>query len=97
MYHWFSGDGMLHAVELPQFALFLRDEQLGSFQTPLLERAIGVIYRPQTERQSHYFHAILPSQFDAIVHFDHTTALRPLEVTAAWQAPDMAETYPSGV
>jgi erythromycin esterase-like protein len=64
---------------------------------PRLERAIGVIYLPETERQSHYFHASLPSQFDAVLHFDHTQAVRPLEITAHWTPPEVPETYPSGI
>ncbi|HFS67272.1 MAG TPA: hypothetical protein ENK67_03580, partial [Flavobacteriia bacterium] len=44
----------------------------------LLERAIGVIYRPQTERMSHYFHALLPSQFDEYIFFNTTKAIKPL-------------------
>ena len=64
---------------------------------PRLERAIGIIYRPDTERQSHYFYASLPSQFDAVIHFDHSTALRPLEITPEWDAPEVPETYPTGV
>ena len=51
-----------------------------------LERAIGVIYRPETELMSHYFHARLPDQFDAILHYDHTRAVEPLERTAEWEA-----------
>ena len=61
-----------------------------------LQRAIGVIYRPQSERWSHYFHATLPEQFDAVVHFDVTRAVEPLERTAGWE-PQRAETFPSGV
>lgn len=64
---------------------------------PRLERAIGVIYRPDTERQSHYFHASLSSQFDAVLHFDHTSAVRPLEITAQWTLPEVPETFPTGV
>jgi hypothetical protein len=45
----------------------------------LLERAIGVIYLPQSERMSHYLHAILPAQFDAVIHFDETRAVEPLD------------------
>ncbi len=62
-----------------------------------LERAIGVIYRPETERQSHYFHAELPRQFDAILHYDRTRAVEPLERTGAWDKGELPETYPSGV
>lgn len=60
-------------------------------------RAIGVIYRPDTERGSHYFRARLSSQFDFVLHFDQTTALDPLERTAGWEAGAPAETYPSGL
>jgi erythromycin esterase-like protein len=61
-----------------------------------LERAIGVIYRPETERRSHYFHAQPSGQFDLMIHIDDTTAVVPLEVTAEWTG-DLAETYPFGV
>jgi hypothetical protein len=47
-----------------------------------LERAIGVIYRPETERQSHYFRARVSEQFDAVIHIDETRAVEPLERTA---------------
>jgi erythromycin esterase-like protein len=65
-----------------------------------LERAIGVIYRPQTERQSHYFRARLADQFDAVVHIDDTRALEPLERTPRWEwgeRGDVPETYPHAV
>jgi hypothetical protein len=66
-------------------------------RSALLERAIGVIYRPHTERQSHYFRTRLPDQFDAVIHLDHTTALRPLEPYAALDRRKVAETYPSAL
>jgi erythromycin esterase-like protein len=59
-----------------------------------IERAIGVIYRPDTERQSHYFTALITEQFDAVIHFDHTEALAPLEDTSEWQDAEAPETYP---
>jgi erythromycin esterase-like protein len=62
-----------------------------------LERAIGVIYRPETERVSHYFHARIADQFDAVVHIDETHALEPLERTSGWEAGELPETYPTGV
>ena len=62
-----------------------------------LERAIGVIYRPETERISHYFEAILPDQFDAIIHIDQTRAVEPLERTAGWESGELPETYPTAV
>ncbi len=55
-------------------------------------RRIGVIYRTETERQSHYFHARLVNQFDALLHFDQTRAVEPLE-----GAGEPAETFPSGL
>ena len=92
-----SIEALLHSVGLPQFVLDLHDERLGGFATPLLERAIGVIYRPQTERQSHYFHARVTEQFDALIHVDHTTALVPLEPSPHWYHEEVPETYPSGL
>jgi erythromycin esterase-like protein len=61
-----------------------------------LERAIGVIYRPQTERGSHYFHARLADQFDAVIHMDETRAVEPLERSAGWTRGDVSETFPTG-
>jgi erythromycin esterase-like protein len=65
---------------------------------PLLERAIGVIYLPETERRSHYFSARIGVQFDGVIHLDRTLALEPLDAPAA--APvdaEVPETYPVGV
>jgi erythromycin esterase-like protein len=62
-----------------------------------LERAIGVIYRPQTERQSHYFDALLSRQFDAVIHVDETRAVEPLEYTSVWETGELPETYPWAV
>jgi erythromycin esterase-like protein len=62
---------------------------------PRLERAIGVIYRPETERMSHYFRARLPHQFDAMLHYDITRAVEPLERTGLWERGELPETYPS--
>jgi erythromycin esterase-like protein len=64
---------------------------------PRTERAIGVIYRPQTERQSHYFDARLADQFDVVIHLDHTRALEPLERTSLWDQGEPPETFPSGI
>lgn len=62
-----------------------------------LERAIGVIYRPETERMSHYFSAHLPRQFDAILHYDETRAVEPLERTGLWDRGEVPETFPSAL
>ena len=93
-----SYEHLFHEAAQPRFLLPLHDEPVRrALMKPRLERAIGVIYRPETERQSHYFFASLPSQFDAVLHFDHTSAVRPLEITAQWTEPEVPETYPTGV
>jgi hypothetical protein len=56
-----------------------------------------VIYRPETERASHWFHARLAAQFDAIVHIDRTTAVEPLDRTSFWDEGEPPETYPTGL
>jgi erythromycin esterase-like protein len=97
-----SYEALFHTVGVPRFLLPLRDggQASASLREPRLERAIGVIYRPETERQSHYFYARLPDQFDAVLHFDETRAVEPLERTARWQKEETGEapeTYPSGM
>lgn len=98
-----SVERLLHetavASGLPQFLLPLRgrDSALARLPSRYLERAIGVIYRPDTERYSHYFHADAARQFDALIHVDHSTALQPLERSALWQQDEVSETYPSGL
>jgi erythromycin esterase-like protein len=93
-----SYEAILHDAGLPAFWIDLRDLQAKhALQQARLERAIGVIYRPETERLSHYFYARLPEQFDAVIHLDETSAVQPLERTAAWQAGEMPETFPSAL
>jgi erythromycin esterase-like protein len=93
-----SYERIFHETAVPRFFLPLAGDPVReALKQPLLQRAIGVIYRPESERASHYFYASLPFQFDGVLHFDHTTALRPLEVTAAWSAPEVPETYPTGI
>ena len=85
-------------VDVPNFFLNLRDVDIAAaLRSERLERAIGVIYRPETELVSHYFHARLPDQFDAILHYDHTRAVEPLERTAEWEMGEVEETFPSGL
>ncbi len=88
-----------HETNVPRFFLPLRNGSLGSslLKKQRLERAIGVIYRPQTERISHYFRADLPRQFDAVFHFDETSALQPLEIPERWHDAEPPETFPSGL
>jgi erythromycin esterase-like protein len=81
------------------FLLMLREDRrlANVLREPRLERAIGVIYLPQTERQSHYFDARLSDQFDAVIHFDETRALEPLERYPQWENGEPPETFPTGV
>ena len=94
-----SYEDLFHDVAIPAFALTLPPDShvAGGLREPRLERAIGVIYRPESERASHYFHASLSDQFDAIIHIDETRAVEPLELTAEWGVGEPAETFPSGI
>jgi erythromycin esterase-like protein len=95
-----SYEALFHDAGHDRFMLDLREEGKARelLRLPRLERAIGVIYRPETERLSHYFHAQLAEQFDAVLHFDETTAVEPLEREPHWTAGDEPpETYPSGI
>jgi erythromycin esterase-like protein len=88
-----------HEAGVPRFFLDLGD---GAAKTelmsePRLERAIGVVYRPETERVSHYFLADMRRQFDAVYHFDETRALEPLEKPERWHDIEPPETFPSGI
>jgi erythromycin esterase-like protein len=92
-----SYEALFHEAHLGRFLLTSESKARAHLQKARLERAIGVIYRPATERLSHYFDATLPEQFDAILHFDETRAVEPLAINAEWQAGDVPETYPFGV
>ena len=93
-----SYEALLHETGQPRFWLDLRDAATASaLADERLQRAIGVIYRPQTERWSHYFGARLPRQFDVYVHLDETNALRPLERGSAWSTGEPPETYPTAL
>jgi erythromycin esterase-like protein len=93
-----SIEQLFHRVGDPRFLLDLRrpgvrEELVGS----RIERAIGVIYRPETERQSHYFNVDLARQFDVVIHYDETSALEPLERSEGWVHGEPPETYPFAV
>jgi erythromycin esterase-like protein len=93
-----SYETLFHAAGLANFWLNLRDTATARvLPKSRLERAIGVIYRPETERLSHYFHARLAEQFDCIIHLDETRALDPLEQTPEWERGELPETYPTGM
>lgn len=91
-----SVERLFHDAGLPRFLLLLDDPDLKEALGRRLERAIGVIYRPESERVSHYFMARLADQFDAVMHIDHTNALEPLELWARHEA-DLPDTYPSAL
>ncbi|HYD95472.1 MAG TPA: erythromycin esterase family protein [Noviherbaspirillum sp.] len=94
-----SYERLFHDCGLGNFLIPLRENNrlAGMLQEKLLERAIGVVYLPESERISHYFHASLSRQFDAVIHVDETHAVRPLEREADTQQGEVPETYPSGI
>jgi erythromycin esterase-like protein len=92
-----SFEERLHNGPVDDFVVRLGASAPAALTQVMLERAIGVIYRPNTERASHWFKAHLASQFDALVHLDHTSAVRPLDRTELWDAGEPPETYPSGL
>jgi erythromycin esterase-like protein len=93
-----SCESLFHATGIPSFWLDLREDNPATrvLREPMLQRAIGVIYRPESERQSHYFTVDVADQFDAMVHVDISTALQPLERNSDWDAGELPETYPEG-
>jgi erythromycin esterase-like protein len=94
-----SYEATFHDTRLARFLLVGEEvaRAVGTLRDPRLERAIGVIYRPRTEPESHYFYAWLPRQFDAVLHFDETRAVEPLERMGEWDAGEPPETFPFGV
>jgi erythromycin esterase-like protein/predicted phosphoribosyltransferase len=94
-----SYEAIFHAAQPTRFLLVWDDGDHATegLREPRLERAIGVIYLPETERASHYFRARVTDQFDAVLHFDETRAVEPLEYTAEWDAGEVPETFPFAV
>jgi erythromycin esterase-like protein len=94
-----SFEALFHEVGVKNFLIPLKNNR--SVEEALhegrLERAIGVIYHPETERVSHYFEARLPRQFDAVIHFDQTRAIEPLDRTAGWDEGEPPDTFPTGL
>jgi erythromycin esterase-like protein len=93
-----SYERLCHESRVPPFLLDFRRDENDAVREALsrmrLERAIGVIYRPDSELLSHYFDAVLPEQFDAYIWFDETKAVTPLTADAGHGMP---ETYPFGL
>lgn len=96
-----SIEALFHSFNLNAFSLIPSEHhEVYDFlnRDDFLERAIGVIYSPLTERQSHYFFAQIAQQFDVIIHYDTTQAVVPLEKSTAWEkGEDVPETFPFGV
>ena len=94
-----SYEEVFHQVGYSRFLLNLKESRELAFHLrgPHLERAIGVIYRPETELESHYLKCGLSEQFDFVIHFDHTRAVEPLERSIEWDRAEVPETYPSGI
>ena len=87
-----SWEELLHEQGVPRFLV-----DTDGLHGRRLQRAVGVVYRPETERISHYFHARIANQFDAVIHIDETRAVEPLERTSLWERGELPETYPWGV
>ena len=94
--HAQSYERLFHLTNAPGLMLSLQEETelREKLMRPLLERAIGVIYRPDSELASHYFEATLPLQFDEYIWIDRTSAVKPLD---SIEVEGMPETYPFGV
>jgi erythromycin esterase-like protein/predicted phosphoribosyltransferase len=94
-----SVEELLHEAGQKEFMLRFdaAPRSADALRSARLERAIGVIYRPETERQSHYFRARVADQFDAVIHVDESRAAEPLERTARWEDGEVPETYPFAV
>ena len=94
-----GGEDVFHQTRTPCFLLPRRDEAAlrSLVASQRLQRAIGVIYRPDTERQSHYFYTRLAQQYDAVIHIDDTSAVEPLDVGPVWIDGEAPETFPSGI
>jgi erythromycin esterase-like protein len=75
----------------------LRDDLRQALSTPLLERAIGVIYRPESERSSHYFKAVLAEQFDAMVWIEQTQAVTAIPLPSSQSVEPEDDMFPFGV
>ncbi len=94
-----SIEHLLHVAKPGNFLLPIRGREKLSEQLHVqrLERAIGVVYLPESERLSHYFYSDLASQFDAVIHFDKTRAVKPLDPSANMVHVEIPETYPTGI
>jgi erythromycin esterase-like protein len=94
-----SFEHLLHESKLEKFLLPIRGhaELAQHLHDRRLERAIGVVYLPESERLSHYFYTDFGSQFDAVIHFDKTRAVKPLDTSSQYVEEEIPETYPTGI
>jgi erythromycin esterase-like protein len=94
-----SYEARFHTTKIPNFLLVWHEGDIVTegLRDPHLERAIGVVYRPESERMSHYFMARMPDQFDVVLHFDETRAVEPLDRSADWDSGEPPDTFPFGV
>lgn len=94
-----SYEALFHACGLGNFWMDLTHagEAAELLRGPRLQRALGVVYRPHTERLSHYFHVSLSRQFDLLLHFDQSRAVKPLDLSSHWRAGEVPETFPGGM
>ncbi len=93
-----SDERVLHDSGISNFVVPLDEPAVhDALLAPRLERAIGVIYLPRSERVSHYFRASLPRQFDFVVHIDRTHAVTPFDAWAHDHTGEPAETFPTGM
>jgi erythromycin esterase-like protein len=94
-----SYEALFHDTGVERFLLDLRTENdvITALAEPRLHRAIGVIYRPETERISHYYTTRIPAQYDALLHFDHTTPVDTLGPPVTIIADEVPQTFPSTV
>lgn len=94
-----SLEGLFHETGKPAFLVSMHDSGAAgaALDAVRLSRAIGVLYLPATERQSHYYHVRPSDQYDAMIHIERTRAVQPLEPTSVWVEGETPETYPSGL
>jgi erythromycin esterase-like protein len=92
-----SYEHLFYTTHLDRFFLPMDAGVAEALAEPLLERAIGVVYRPETEFASHYFSTSLSAQFDAVFHLDETTAVEPFDITEHWTQHELPDTFPAGL
>lgn len=95
---WGSYEDLFHRTAIPRFSLLMNELEAvtDALNRPRLQRSMGAVYAPRAERANHYFAASLPSEFDAVIHFDRTRALESLDRGIDWPLVAAREAFPSG-